>query len=146
MTIGQYLVVEDEVLLMKTKGCTCSPDPAEPTFHKGLCGYVSLGRIPDLILAVDQAKRFGRELAEIRGTLDQVPVYEGLVDASPLALLISELVRDHGELEARIDAVIGLLAQPPAGSYRAVETLSAEVARLLQGGKRVPDTLEGLDD
>ena len=78
------------------------------------------------------AERLGTVLAEIRGSLDQVAVYEGM-DGSPVALLVAELVRDHEELEARIDAALMRIASGP--SY----ALGNEVAAILRGGPRVPD-------
>lgn len=103
------------------------------------------------------------ELNQIRIALEQVAVYEGIVDVSPTALLVSELVRDHEELEKRIDSVLSLIAlqdayDNPEMSRAAREpdymdhpmsmdakNIRAEIARLLKGGERIPDTIEGLD-
>lgn len=91
------------------------------------------------------AERLGSEMAEIKASLDQVAVYEGM-DGSPTALLVTELVRDHEELEARIDAALSFISGAPSflPSERTREDL-AEIARLLKGGQRVPDTIEGIE-
>lgn len=90
----------------------------------------------------DAAYGFAREIAEIRGSLDRVAVYEGLVGVSPVAMLVADLVRDHEELEARIDSALSLLSSVEA--VREHSAIEVEVARLLKGGSRVPDTPEGL--
>lgn len=79
------------------------------------------------------------ELFQIKIALEQVAVYEGMVDVSPVALLVSELVRDHEELEARIDACVALLQGAKEAAEGEPSPLVDEVARLLQGGNRVPD-------
>jgi hypothetical protein len=88
------------------------------------------------------------EIAQIKAALNEVAVYEGLVEVSPTAYLVSELVRDHEELEARIDAVVSLLqgAKEAANVTDEPTPLIDEVARLLQGGPRFPDDLSGLSD
>jgi len=88
------------------------------------------------------------EIAQIKAALNEVAVYEGLVEVSPTAYLVSELVRDHEELEARIDAVVSLLqgAKEAANATDEPTPLIDEVARLLQGGARFPDDLSGLSD
>lgn len=88
------------------------------------------------------------ELTQIKVALNEVAVYEGLVEVSPTALLVSELVRDHEELEARIDAVISLLqgAKEAANVTDEPSPLIDEVWRLLAGGDRFPDDLSGLSD
>lgn len=97
--------------------------------------------------AQERADRLGRELAEIKGSLSQVAVYEGM-DGSPTALLVSELARDHEELEARIDSVLHYLSIQQAASLRGERLdgalMGAEIARLLRGGNRVPDSPQGL--
>src|SRR4051812_3218717 len=59
-------------------------------------------------LAASEASRdnYAGQLAQIRGSMNTVAVYEGLVDASSVVMMVSELVRDHEELEARIDAAL----------------------------------------
>ena len=85
------------------------------------------------------------EIAQIKIALEQVAVYEGLVEVSPVALLVSELVRDHEELEARIDAAFLVLREALTGET-GERGWAAEVSRLLSGGTRVPDDLSGLSD
>lgn len=93
--------------------------------------------------ARSEVERLGKDLAQIRAALNEVAVYEGLVDVSPTAMLVSELVRDHEELEARINAVLLLIAALKGDSYPGISDLRDginEIARLLQGGSRVPDS------
>jgi C4-dicarboxylate-specific signal transduction histidine kinase len=95
-----------------------------------------------------QRDRQAAELAQIKVALDEVAVYQGMIDVSPVALLVSELVRDHEELEARIDAVIMLLkgAKEEANVTDEPSPLIDEVARLLQGGERFfPEALSADD-
>jgi hypothetical protein len=68
-----------------------------------------------------------------------------MVDASPTAMLVEELVRDHAELESRIDAVIMLIAgwQADGASVRS-EKILEDICRLLKGGLRVPESTEDL--
>lgn len=91
------------------------------------------------------AESLGSEMAEIKASLMEVAVYEGM-GGSPTALLVTELVRDHEELEARIDAALSFISGAPSflPSERTREDL-AEIARLLKGGQRVPDTIEGIE-
>lgn len=79
------------------------------------------------------------EVNEIRVALGRVAAFEGIVDSSTTAMLVDELVRDHEELESRIDAAMSLLSGETS-------EVASEVARLLGGGTRVPDDLGGLDD
>jgi hypothetical protein len=95
----------------------------------------------DLHFVVAQRDRQAAELAQIKVALDEVAVYQGMVGVSPVALLVSELVRDHEELEARIDAAVALLkdAKDAANVTDEPSPLVDEVARLLVGGERFPD-------
>ena len=56
-----------------------------------------------------ERNRLAKEMAQVRAALSEVAVYEGLVDVSLVAMMVSELVRDHEELEARIDAVMSMI-------------------------------------
>lgn len=105
-----------------------------------------------LVEAVEECDRYkqvaehlGSEMAEIKASLMEVAVYEGM-GGSPTALLVTELVRDHEELEARIDAALSFISGAPSflPSERTRKDL-AEIARLLKGGQRVPDTIEGIE-
>lgn len=99
----------------------------------------------------DRAQRYAKEITEIKVALNQVAVYEGLVDVSPTARLVSELVRDHEELEARIDAALHYISTLNSTPLNHGETpkvafeVLVEVADLLRGAQRIPDTLEGFD-
>lgn len=102
----------------------------------------------DLVHTSRQRDRMATELAQIKIALNEVAVYEGIVEVSPVALLVSELVRDHEELESRIDSVISLLkgAKEAANVTDEPTPLIDEVARLLSGGERVPDDPSSLSD
>lgn len=99
----------------------------------------------------DQARehRNAEELAQIRVALGRVAVYEGM-DSSPLPRMVDELVRDHEELESRIDAALLSLRQlvdnPPSPTDRAMRERIEEVSRLLKGGTRIPDTPADLEN
>jgi hypothetical protein len=84
--------------------------------------------------------RYAGQMTQIRASMREVAVYEDLVDTSPTVMLVAELVRDHEELEARIDAAVMLCSE------HTDDPVVMEVARLLQGGPRTPDTIEGLLD
>lgn len=89
--------------------------------------------------ALTERDKYVLQIMQIRASMREVAVYEDLVEVSPTAMLVSELVRDHEELEARIDAAVMLCRD------RTEDPLAVEVARLLQGGGRTPDTPEGLE-
>lgn len=99
------------------------------------------------LMAQEQADRLGLDMAQIRGSMYEVAVYEGLVDTSPVAMMVSELVRDHEELEARIDAAMlvvrDLNGQVDKNLKEAVDGI-VEIGRLLQGGTRIPDFPEAI--
>jgi hypothetical protein len=109
-------------------------------------------------LSEDAYRRMAEELTLIRVALGRVSVYEGLVDVSPTASLVDDLVRDHEELEARIDAALHLVYSTmwpeieendrhgyadPAAILR---TTLDRIAQLLRGARRVPDSPEGLTE
>jgi hypothetical protein len=88
--------------------------------------------------------RYAAELAQIRGSMHEVTSYHGMVDSSPLAMLVADLVRDHENLESRFEAVIHMLGSL-SESQRT--PLVIEVERILRlGGESswVPDSPEGL--
>ena len=91
-------------------------------------------------MTVDRIERLTNEIENIRIALGRVAVYDGIIENSPTALLVDDLVRDHEDLEARIDAVMSLLRYEQES--RNATTTDEEVARLLQGGTRVPDDIE----
>lgn len=96
--------------------------------------------VPESDARDEELLRLREQITQVRVAMGKVAVYEGIAEHSPLALMVDELVRDHEELEARIDAVMSYLNTKGQADSDAVE-----VARLLQGGARVPDTPEGLD-
>jgi len=101
-------------------------------------------------------ERLAREVMQIRSALGRVSAYEGIVDVSPTAMLVDDLVRDYAELEARIDAAFHLLAAAVDDDESDEVGLSTitrdnrlrweidQAIALLAGGKRVPDSPEGL--
>lgn len=141
--------VYGEYLVQEVGGCTggaCGVYGHEPT-----CGLELVAPIEQILQALadrEAYRRLALQMAEIRGSLDRVPVYEGLVDSSPVAVLVSELVRDHGELEARIDnamhVIRGLLEMGVRTAETGTEALEV-IAAILSGRSGVPDTPEALD-
>jgi hypothetical protein len=79
-------------------------------------------------------------LTAIRASLGEVAVYKGLSIGSgeSLVLHVNELVRDHEELERRIDLA---MMECSAGSV----LLSEDIGRILQGAVATPDGLDGVD-
>jgi hypothetical protein len=99
-----------------------------------------------LVTEHDMLEEAQAKLVRIKVALGRVDVYKDLVDHSPTEMMVDDLVRDHEELEARIDAVLHYVSSHEDGFD--TEQYN-EVARLLKGGKRVPDSpedLEGLDN
>lgn len=107
----------------------------------------------------EHVERLAREILQVRMALGRVAVYEGILDVSPTAMLVDELVRDHEELEARIDAALHLISAAlltevdeddrhghvdPVYALMAAHRRLARVAELLKGGSRVPDSPEGI--
>jgi hypothetical protein len=95
-------------------------------------------------------EEMARELMLINIALGRVAAFRGIGDVSPTVLMVEELVRDHEELEARIDAAMLLIGQVKDGIVYPDDQDEwvwqfTELARLLQGGARVPNTPEGLE-
>jgi hypothetical protein len=95
-------------------------------------------------------EEMARELMLISVALGRVAAFRGIGDASPTVMMVDELVRDHEELEARIDAAMMLLKQLNEGiiwpdGHDDWSWQVNELARLLQGGARVPETPEDLE-
>lgn len=85
--------------------------------------------------------RLAKVIAEVRGSLSEVAVYDGILEGSPTAWAVAELVRDHAELEARIEATLSEIAHYEGkGEWELLE----RPYMLLRGGPRVPDSPEGL--
>jgi hypothetical protein len=98
---------------------------------------------------VASREKLASELNQIRIALGRVAAFEGM-DASPTAMMVDELVRDHEELEARIDAALMLVKQVKDGivypdTQLGWESCLDELARFLKGGTRVPNTPEDLE-
>ena len=87
------------------------------------------------------SERCAAELAQIRAAMDRVVTFAGVVDQSPLPMLIDGLVRDNSELEARIEAALLRLSE--ASDLDLDFSVDRAVA-LLRGAPRVPDSPEGL--
>jgi uncharacterized membrane-anchored protein YjiN (DUF445 family) len=77
------------------------------------------------------------EITQVRVALGRAVTLQGLTETSPVATLVDLMVRDHDELESRIEAALVLLA-----SHRD-SIMPDDVARILRGAPRVPDTIEG---
>ena len=80
-------------------------------------------------------------LDDITAHLRKVSVYADL-PSIPVVEGVRQLVKDHEELESRIEAVLTIPEYPDSDSSWLKR---AEVHALLRGGKRIPDTLEGID-
>lgn len=82
-------------------------------------------------LAAAQASRdnYAVQLAQIRGAMSTVAVYEGLVDASSVVMMVADLARDHEELEARIDAALLFIGPDRDGDW-------LKIVAILKGGER----------
>ena len=75
--------------------------------------------------------RSNATLTQIKAVLSDVPAFEGMDVSESLVLYLSELSRDHAELESRIDAAIFILRGIPERT-----AAEMEIGRLLQGGER----------
>lgn len=87
-----------------------------------------------------QAQDMAATLTQIKIALGEVATYQG-IDVSPVAMLVSELVRDHEALEQRIENALVVLASNDSitrdGHIR--------IIGLLRGASPIPDTIEGLE-
>lgn len=87
-----------------------------------------------------QVENLQRERAVVLGMLENVPIYEGMGGA-PLVMLLSGLINDYAELEARIDIVIMEIkvaikdAPPESDFYQALN----KIAAYLKGAPRIPE-------
>lgn len=144
-------MVPREKYLRATRGLS----DARAAYHDEKAKNILAGEIitaeREMRQAVEQQRdELAAQITQIRVALGHVAVYEGMVGLQPLPLMVDGLARDHEELEARIDAVMHLLVAERARASRmerlGVQELAQEVARLLAGGARVPDTIEGVED
>lgn len=78
-------------------------------------------------------------LSRVKATLSEVAVYEGMPIGSDESVLLylAELVRDHEELERRIDLAMMTLADESVP----LTQIPNQVANILKGGERTPDDL-----
>ena len=101
----------------------------------------------------DECRALRHRLEEAQGTLTviqaslgEVAVYKGMtIGHESVVLYVNELVRDHEELERRIDATMLECAAAMDGDSIPVSLFAQQVGRILQGGAKTPDTIEGLD-
>lgn len=91
-------------------------------------------------------EKLARQVHTINVALETVAAYEGMNPAQATVAYVQELVRDHEELEARIDAVMGYLAPLLEDGQGTGPEGARHIAALLQGAARVPDTAEELDE
>lgn len=89
-------------------------------------------------------EKLARRLHAINVALETVAAYEGMDPAQATVVYVQELVRDHEELEARIDAAVGLLHMmiEQGGTEEGLK----QVVGYLAGAPRTPDTPEGLEE
>lgn len=106
----------------------------------------------ELAIKDEQIASRSAELAQIRALMHTVTVYEGLVDVSPLTMMVSDLVKDHDALETRIENALHYIADMKAGGpmknldgVTGLQVDTEHIVHLLRGGSPVPDTIEGLD-
>lgn len=99
-----------------------------------------------LTLAESRVALYSGQIAQVRAVMTRVPVFEdsGLALATTVEL-VGMLAQDHDELESRIDAVVSYLTAQRPGATDSLPDIIGEVARLLQGGSRVPDSPEGIE-
>lgn len=85
----------------------------------------------------EQRAKHDAFVAQVTASMDQVAVYEGMVIGPESVLLyLNELVRDHEELERRIDlAILECRGEPVVDS--------GTIARILQGSVKTPDQVDG---
>lgn len=103
-------------------------------------GFVRTSELHEAWRRAGEAERQYETLRlDLLNILDRSVTLNGV--SGPVTMLVSELVRDQGELEARIEAALiylhGLMNRPTSATD---QELSHAVA-LLRGKKRVPDTL-----
>lgn len=97
--------------------------------------------VREIALLTAQRDEMAGQLATIRASLDRVAVFEDVDTHAYLTLCVSEIVRDHEELEARIDAAIMAIASTPPDHPRLIPT----IVHYLRGGQRVPESTEGVE-
>lgn len=87
----------------------------------------------------EQRAKHDTFVAQVTASLGEVAVYEGMaIGPASVLLYLNELVRDHEELERRIDlAIIKIRSEPP------YETVAHEIGQILQGSVATPDQVDG---
>jgi hypothetical protein len=81
-------------------------------------------------------------LAAVRGSLSEVAVYEGLpIGEESMLLYLNELVRDHEELERRIDKAMMECAAAKDG-WMEIRLFAEQIVRILQGGVVTPNGVD----
>lgn len=82
-------------------------------------------------------------LTQVKATLSEVAVYEGMPIGSDESVLLylAELVRDHEELERRIDLAMMTLVDESVP----LTEIPNQVANILKGGERTPDDLSEIE-
>jgi hypothetical protein len=83
-------------------------------------------------------------LVAVRATLAEVAVYEGMpIGEESMLLYLGEVVRDHEELERRIDLAVLECAAGREKGWMEIRPFAEQIARILQGGVATPN---GVDD
>lgn len=79
-------------------------------------------------------------VAAIRGSMAEVAVYEGLpIGNDTLLLYVNDLVRDHEELERRIDLAIMECRSSLKDGWLDVSSFSGHISSILKGAVPTPD-------
>jgi hypothetical protein len=95
----------------------------------------------------DRLERIQGVLTVIQASLSEVAVYKGMgIGTDSVVLYVNELVRDHEELERRIDAAMLECAAAMDGDSIPISLFAQQIGRILQGGNQTPDTIEGIDE
>ena len=108
--------------------------------------YATPEQVLDLMdrldVAEDHLEKANSLLTAIQASLGEVAVYEGMgIGRGSLVLYVNELVRDHEELERRID----LALMTTRDESIALTEVPARIALILRGSVPTPDSPGGLD-
>ena len=93
---------------------------------------------------VDNAERLAIEMNQVRSALGRVDVYRGMSGPTPIPLMVDELVRDHEEIEGRMDAILHLLVstRDQKGVSQEVQDLIFEIGEIAAGRRDFVDARE----
>lgn len=126
------------------KQLTAAPELSEGSWRQWAIAQALMDGVQEQLAKERELSRmYASQLGQIRALLNTVSTYEGIVDASSTVLMIADLVRDHEELETRIEAVLSMLPHLP--DHAIDDITSGDIVRILRGGSIFPDTPEQLE-